>query len=57
MSSRLSLKAPAKVNLYLEITSDRPDGYQYLVMVLQSINLSDRPLKKKLKPNHVQSFS
>ncbi|WP_041430144.1 4-(cytidine 5'-diphospho)-2-C-methyl-D-erythritol kinase [Synechococcus sp. PCC 7502] len=40
--SSLSLKAPAKVNLYLEITGNRPDGYHDLVMVLQSINLSDR---------------
>jgi len=42
MLSSLSLKAPAKVNLYLEITGDRSDGYHDLVMVLQSINLSDR---------------
>lgn len=38
----LSLKAPAKINLYLEITGNRPDGYHDLVMVLQSIDLSDR---------------
>ena len=42
MLSSLSLKAPAKINLYLEITGNRPDGYHDLVMVLQSINLSDR---------------
>ncbi len=38
----LSLKSLAKINLYLEITGNRPDGYHDLVMVLQSINLSDR---------------
>ncbi|MEO1134348.1 MAG: 4-(cytidine 5'-diphospho)-2-C-methyl-D-erythritol kinase, partial [Cyanobacteria bacterium J06639_1] len=36
------LNAPAKINLYLEITGDRPDGYRSVVMVLQSISLSDR---------------
>ena len=37
-----SLLAAAKINLYLEIIGDRPDGYHELVMVLQSINLADR---------------
>lgn len=37
-----SLIAPAKINLYLEIISDRPDGYHELAMVLQSIDLADR---------------
>ncbi len=42
MISHISLKAAAKVNLYLEITGNRPDGYHDLVMVLQSIDLCDR---------------
>ena len=37
-----SLIAPAKINLYLEILGDRPDGYHELAMVLQSIDLADR---------------
>lgn len=37
-----SLIAPAKINLYLEIVGDRPDGFHELVMVLQSIALADR---------------
>ena len=37
-----SLIAPAKINLYLEIVGDRPDGYHELAMVLQSINLADQ---------------
>ncbi len=41
MTSRLLLKAPAKINLYLEITGDRPDGYHELVMVMQSVDLCD----------------
>lgn len=37
-----SLIAPAKINLYLEIIGDRPDGYHELAMVLQSIALADQ---------------
>ena len=39
MNPRISLKAAAKINLYLEITGNRPDGYHDLVMILQSIDL------------------
>ncbi|MDX1976183.1 MAG: 4-(cytidine 5'-diphospho)-2-C-methyl-D-erythritol kinase [Pseudanabaenaceae cyanobacterium bins.68] len=39
---QVTLLAPAKINLYLEIKANRADGYHELVMVLQSINLSDR---------------
>ena len=37
-----SLIAPAKINLYLEIVGDRPDGFHELVMILQSVELADR---------------
>jgi 4-diphosphocytidyl-2-C-methyl-D-erythritol kinase len=37
-----SLLAPAKINLYLEILSDRPDGFHELIMVLQSVDLADQ---------------
>ncbi|MGI0488085.1 4-(cytidine 5'-diphospho)-2-C-methyl-D-erythritol kinase [Pantanalinema rosaneae CENA516] len=36
-----TLLAPAKINLYLEILGDRPDGFHELVMVLQSVTLAD----------------
>jgi 4-diphosphocytidyl-2-C-methyl-D-erythritol kinase len=36
-----TLIAPAKINLYLEIISDRPDGFHELAMILQSIDLAD----------------
>ena len=48
-----TLIAPAKINLYLEIIGDRPDGYHELVMVLQSIDLADR---LELRPNGKQEF-
>lgn len=37
-----TLIAPAKINLYLEIIGDRPDGYHELAMILQSISLADQ---------------
>ena len=37
-----SLIAPAKINLYLEIIGDRPDGFHELVMIMQSVGLADR---------------
>ncbi len=38
---RLSLQAPAKVNLYLEILGSRPDGYHNLRSVLMPVSLFD----------------
>lgn len=37
----VSLVAPAKINLYLEIVGNRPDGYHELFMLMQAIELSD----------------
>lgn len=37
-----SLLAPGKINLYLEIIGNRPDGFHELVMILQSIELADQ---------------
>jgi 4-diphosphocytidyl-2-C-methyl-D-erythritol kinase len=38
----LTLMAPAKINLYLEILGDRPDGFHELAMVLQTVSLADQ---------------
>ena len=37
-----SLTAAAKINLYLEILGDRPDGYHELATIFQSIDLADK---------------
>ncbi len=42
MMQRCDLLAPAKINLYLEIIGDRPDGYHELAMVMQTVDLCDR---------------
>jgi 4-diphosphocytidyl-2-C-methyl-D-erythritol kinase len=54
MTSRISLKAAAKINLYLEITGSRPDGYHDLVMILQSIDLCDRVDIRKIGIEEIQ---
>lgn len=37
----VNVKAPAKINLSLDITGKRPDGYHDVSMVLQSVSLYD----------------
>jgi len=37
----LTVKAPAKVNLYLEVVGRRPDGYHDLRTIMQTVNLCD----------------
>lgn len=41
MSKSINLKSYAKLNLYLEITGKREDGYHLLKSVMQSISLHD----------------
>lgn len=38
---KTTLTAPAKINLFLDITSHRPDGYHEISGVMQSISLCD----------------
>ncbi|MEB3211319.1 MAG: 4-(cytidine 5'-diphospho)-2-C-methyl-D-erythritol kinase [Leptolyngbyaceae bacterium] len=48
-----TLSASAKINLYLEIIGDRPDGYHELAMVMQSVGLADEVRVRSLNENHV----
>ncbi len=49
-----SITASAKINLYLEILGDRPDGYHELALVLQSVNLADRVDLRPTVRNFIQ---
>jgi 4-diphosphocytidyl-2-C-methyl-D-erythritol kinase len=49
-----TLIAPAKINLYLEILGDRPDGYHELAMVMQNITLADRIDVRSLSVDKIQ---
>ncbi|MEM1278574.1 MAG: 4-(cytidine 5'-diphospho)-2-C-methyl-D-erythritol kinase [Cyanobacteria bacterium P01_D01_bin.6] len=48
-----SLSAAAKINLYLEIVGDRPDGYHELVMVMQSVGLADQVTVRRTGSHHI----
>lgn len=48
-----TLIAPAKINLYLEIVGDRPDGYHELITIFQSVALSDFI---ELRPNGTEQI-
>ena len=39
--SSLSLRAPAKINLHLEVLGLRDDGFHELSMVMQTLDLAD----------------
>jgi 4-diphosphocytidyl-2-C-methyl-D-erythritol kinase len=47
--SELSLRAPAKINLYLAVLGRRPDGYHELVTIMQAVDLCDE-LRLRLVP-------
>jgi 4-diphosphocytidyl-2-C-methyl-D-erythritol kinase len=47
----LKLRSPAKINLYLEITGKRPDGYHFLETIFQEMSLYDElHIEKKSSP-------
>lgn len=49
-----SLLAAAKINLYLEIIGDRPDGFHELVMVMQSVTLTDRVTVRSIGTDQIR---
>ena len=50
----LTILANAKINLYLEIVGNRPDGFHELVMVMQSVGLCDRITLKQLNTPNIR---
>ncbi|WP_071458806.1 4-(cytidine 5'-diphospho)-2-C-methyl-D-erythritol kinase [Bacillus massilinigeriensis] len=51
---KLSVKAPAKINLSLDVLYKRPDGYHEVEMVMTTIDLADRVELALLESNKVQ---
>jgi 4-diphosphocytidyl-2-C-methyl-D-erythritol kinase len=47
-------KAPAKINLALDVLFKRPDGYHEVEMIMTTVDLADRI---ELKNNHIQILS
>lgn len=50
----ISLKALAKINLGLDVTGVREDGYHEVRMIMQSIHLYDRVEIKKTRSPHIK---
>jgi len=47
MKERIKIQAPAKINLFLEVTGKRPDGYHDLATLFAKISLSDELALRK----------
>ena len=41
MLNKVTIKAPAKINLTLDVIGEKPDGYHELRMIMQTIDLCD----------------
>ncbi|KGX90087.1 4-diphosphocytidyl-2C-methyl-D-erythritol kinase [Pontibacillus halophilus JSM 076056 = DSM 19796] len=54
---RLLEKAPAKINLALDVLYKRPDGYHEVEMVMTTVDLSDRIELSPLKENEIRIVS
>jgi 4-diphosphocytidyl-2-C-methyl-D-erythritol kinase len=52
-----TLRAPAKINLFLEVRGKRPDGYHELRMFLAPISLFDRLRLETLEVGRVETFA
>ncbi|MBO4428654.1 MAG: 4-(cytidine 5'-diphospho)-2-C-methyl-D-erythritol kinase [Clostridia bacterium] len=42
MSEKLTILAPAKINVFLDVLSNRPDGYHDISSVMQTVGIFDR---------------
>ncbi|MBI4656161.1 MAG: 4-(cytidine 5'-diphospho)-2-C-methyl-D-erythritol kinase [Elusimicrobia bacterium] len=49
----VSLKTPAKINLFLETISKRPDGYHNLLTLFARVALFDRLVLRKSRSGHI----
>lgn len=49
-----TVRAPAKINLFLRITGRRPDGYHTLITIMQKIDLCDELVFERCKTNGIR---
>ena len=54
---RLLVKAPAKINLSLDVLHKRPDGYHEVEMIMTTIDLADRLELTLLEKDRIQIVS
>ncbi len=53
---KLLVKAPAKINLSLDVLYKRPDGYHEVEMIMTTIDLADRVELTLLDENKIIFF-
>lgn len=56
MSETLKIKAPAKINLTLDVTGRRPNGYHDLRMIMQTIDIYDEITITRIPANEIRLF-
>lgn len=54
MSETLKIKAPAKINLTLDVTGCRPNGYHDLRMIMQTIDIYDEITISRIPANEIR---
>ena len=54
---KLLVKAPAKINLSLDVLYKRPDGYHEVEMIMTTIDLADRLELTLLNKNEIKIIS
>ncbi|MGG0791795.1 4-(cytidine 5'-diphospho)-2-C-methyl-D-erythritol kinase [Peribacillus simplex] len=54
---KLMEKAPAKINLALDVLFKRPDGYHEVEMIMTTVDLADRIELKEITGNRIQILS
>ncbi|MBN8210975.1 4-(cytidine 5'-diphospho)-2-C-methyl-D-erythritol kinase [Bacillus sp. NTK071] len=53
MRQKLSVKAPAKINLALDVLHKRPDGFHEVEMVMTNVDLADRLELTEMRRNEI----
>ncbi|OXS73630.1 4-(cytidine 5'-diphospho)-2-C-methyl-D-erythritol kinase [Domibacillus enclensis] len=54
---KLMIKAPAKINLTLDVLHKRPDGYHEVEMIMTTVDLADRLELESLEKNEIRIIS
>ncbi|OES44055.1 4-(cytidine 5'-diphospho)-2-C-methyl-D-erythritol kinase [Domibacillus iocasae] len=54
---KLMIKAPAKINLTLDVLNKRPDGYHEVEMIMTTVDLADRLELESLNKNEIRIIS
>ena len=54
---KLIVKAPAKINLSLDVLDKRPDGYHEVKMIMTTIDLADRVELTELDEDRIDIVS